>query len=100
MKFKRTNSNTDYVIIVKCPVKSIEDKMYQVIPSSDKYEEFLLNKNYVTKIFGKKRDFLSKFEDESSYIIFEISWRCWKKGDYNNITITDHQLIDDDEEDE
>lgn len=100
MKFKRTSSNTDYVIIVKCPIKSLEDRMYQVIPSSNKYDEFLLNKNYVTKIFGKKKNFLSEYEDESSHIIFEITWRSWTKGDYNNITIESYELIEDEEEDD
>jgi hypothetical protein len=99
MKFNRKSHNTDHVIIVKCPIKSLEDKMYQVIPSSEKHDEFLLHKNYVSKIFGKKKNFLSEYEDESSHIIFEITWHTWTKGDYLNITIDEHELIDNDEED-
>lgn len=99
MKFKRKSHNTDFVIIVPCPIKSLEDKMYQVIPSSENYDEFLLHKNYVTKIFGKKKNFLSDLDDESSHIIFQITWHTWTKGDYLNITITDHEIYDEDEED-
>lgn len=98
MKFKRKSHNTDFVIIVPSPIKSLVDKMYQVIPSSENYDEFLLHKNYVTKIFGKKKNFLSKLDDESSHIIFQITWHTWTKGDYENITITDHQIYDEEED--
>ena len=99
MKFVRTTYNEDRVLIVKHPRN---EDLYTVIPHSYKqYQEFNLHKNYVKKIFGKKKDFLSEYEDESSYKIWTISWDEKDSSQYGtNIIIKTASPYDDEDEDE
>ena len=100
MKFQRNFGNTAYCIITK---SLHHDDLFTVIPSDEDINEFDLHKNYVKKIFGKKKDFLSEYEDESSYIVFELTWKESKSPKMThkmNITITSHKRYKGDEEDE
>lgn len=101
MKFQRTSTKSDYVIICEHPVEKLSDTYYQVIPSDN--NAFSLHRNYVKKIFGKEKDFLSEYEDESSHIIFHISWITRKdpvNPKHYNTTIIDWEIYEgDDDED-
>lgn len=99
MKFQRNSEFNDLCIITEHPNPKMVKTAYQIIPLNN--DAFSLHKNYVKKIFGKKSDFLSEYEDESSHIIFNISWIVRKDPSnpkYYNFNIKDFSLHDEDEE--
>ena len=101
MKFQRTPTKSDYVIICEHPVEKLSDRYYQVITSEN--DVFSLHKNYVKEIFGKKKDFLSDYDDESSHIIFHISWITRKdpvNPKYYKTTITEWSFYEGDEDED
>ena len=101
MKFQRDSTKSDCVIICEHTNEKVSDRYYQVITSDNGV--FSLHKNYVKKIFGKKKDFLSDYDDESSHIIFHISWVTRKdpvNPKYYNTTILEWSFYEGDEDDE
>ena len=72
MRFQRTSTKSDVVIICEHQNQSVSDRYYQVITEDS--EVFSLRKEYVKKIFGKKKTFLSDYDDESSHKVFRIEW--------------------------
>ncbi len=104
MKFKRKSTKSDHVLIVQHAFNP-KGIYYEIIPSSDKYDEFDIPKAYIHSVIDEnKKNFLSDIKDETSYIVFHLNWKTFKSSKidpktgqpYMNTTIIDWELMEED----